>query len=43
VLRRLDRTAVTVAGGRARQTYEARFTEREFGRRWRAAVLGEES
>jgi glycosyltransferase involved in cell wall biosynthesis len=42
VLRRLDRTAVTVAGGRARQTYEARFTEREFGRRWRAAVLGEE-
>ena len=42
VLRRLDRTTVTAAGGRARATYEARFTEREFAERWRAVVLGDE-
>ena len=41
VLRRLDRPAVTAAGERARETYEARFTEREFAERWRAVVLGE--
>ena len=41
VLRRLDRAGVTAAGERARETYEARFTEREFAERWRAVVLGE--
>ncbi|GAB2590315.1 glycosyltransferase family 4 protein [Microlunatus antarcticus] len=41
VLRRLDRAGVTAAGVRARETYEARFTEREFAERWRAVVLGE--
>ena len=41
VLQRLDRAAVTAAGGRARETYEARFTEREFAGRWRSVVLGD--
>ena len=40
-LRRLDRATVTAAGQRARETYEARFTERQFAERWRAAVLGD--
>ncbi|MGI3783734.1 MAG: glycosyltransferase family 4 protein, partial [Janthinobacterium lividum] len=43
VLRRLDRSTVTAAGVRARETYEARFTEREFARRWREVVLGGEA
>jgi glycosyltransferase involved in cell wall biosynthesis len=42
VLRRLDRATVTAAGGRARTTYEARFTERAFAERWRRVVLGGE-
>ncbi len=43
VLSRLDRPTVTAAGVRARETYEARFTERAFAARWRAVVLGEEA
>jgi glycosyltransferase involved in cell wall biosynthesis len=43
VLRRLDRDTVTAAGERARQTYEERFTEREFAERWRAVVLAEQA
>ena len=42
ILRRLDRATVNAAGERARATYEARFTEREFAGRWRAVVLGDE-
>jgi glycosyltransferase involved in cell wall biosynthesis len=43
VLRRLDRPTVTSAGARARETYEARFTERQFAIRWREVVLAEGS
>lgn len=42
VLQRLDRPSVTAAGEHARQTYEERFTERAFARRWREVVLGDE-
>jgi glycosyltransferase involved in cell wall biosynthesis len=40
-LRELDRDRVTAAGARARESYEARFTEREFAERWRAVVIGD--
>jgi glycosyltransferase involved in cell wall biosynthesis len=41
VLTMLDRGAVTTASARARETYDARLTGREFARRWRAVVLGQ--
>ena len=40
LLRGLARAEVTTAGLRARESYEARLTEREFVRRWREVVLG---
>ena len=43
LLQKLGRTEVTTAGLRARESYDARLTEREFAQHWRAAVLGEEA
>jgi glycosyltransferase involved in cell wall biosynthesis len=43
ILRTLDRAAVTAAGARARQSYDARLTGREFAQRWRAVVLGDQA
>lgn len=40
-LRELDRETVTAAGARARESYDARFTEREFAERWRTVVIGD--